>query len=252
LLQIHGGAWVLGSKNEQGLPLMHHLAARGWVCVSADYRLSPHATFPEHLIDLKQAVRWIRENGAEYGADPDFIVVTGGSAGGHLAALMALTANDPRFQPGFENVDTSLQGCVAFYGVYDFTNRHGVWPHPGLHELLERQVMKASLQEDPQLYEMASPLSQLSPDDPPFFVIHGALDTMVPVEEARLFCRSFRERVKAPLVYAEIPGAQHAFELFPSLRSIYVIQGVERFLDWLTSQYAASRRDAGQTRSAAG
>jgi acetyl esterase/lipase len=252
LLQIHGGAWVLGSKNEQGLPLMHHLAARGWVCVSADYRLSPHATFPEHLIDLKQAIRWIREHGAEYGADPDFLVVTGGSAGGHLAALTALTANDPRVQPGFEQVDTSVQGCVAFYGVYDFTDRHGIWHHPGLHELLEKQVMKASVKEDPELYDLASPMSQLSPDDPPFFVIHGALDTMVPVEEARLFCRSFRERVKAPLVYAEIPGAQHAFELFPSLRSVYVIQGVERFLGWLTSQYVASGRDATSSRSAAG
>jgi acetyl esterase/lipase len=253
LLQIHGGAWVLGSKNEQGLPLMHHLAARGWVCVSADYRLSPHATFPEHLIDLKQAVRWIRENGPDYGADPEFLVVTGGSAGGHLAALVALTANDPRFQPGFENVDTSVQGCVAFYGVYDFTDRHGIWHHPGLRELLERQVMKASIEEDRERYDLASPLSQLSPEDPPFFVIHGALDTMVPVQEARLFCASFRERVKAPLVYAEIPGAQHAFELFPSLRSIHVIQGVERFLAWLNSEHITSRRaEASASRSAAG
>jgi acetyl esterase/lipase len=205
------------------------------------------------LIDLKQAVRWIRENGREFGADPDCLVVTGGSAGGHLAALMALTGNDPRYQPGFEEVDTSVQGCVAFYGIYDFTDRDGIWHHPGLRELLERQVMKASLKEDPELYELASPLSQLSADDPPFFVIHGALDTMVPVEEARLFCRSFRARVKAPLVYAEIPGAQHAFELFPSLRSVYVIQGVERFLGWLTSRYVAAQGAAGSaSRSAAG
>jgi acetyl esterase/lipase len=253
LLQVHGGAWVLGSKNEQGLPLMHHLAARGWVCVSADYRLSPHATFPDHLIDLKRAIRWIRENGAAYGADPDFLVVTGGSAGGHLAALVASTANDPRFQPGFEHVDTSVQGCVAFYGVYDFTDRHRVWHHAGLRELLERQVMKASIDEDPDRYELASPLSQLSADDPPFFVIHGALDTMVPVEEARFFCRSFRDRVNAPLVYAEIPGAQHAFELFPSLRSVHVIHAVERFLAWLYSEHLTARR-AGATasRSAAG
>src|SRR5438093_1450115 len=89
LLQIHGGAWMLGSKNEQGLPLMHHLAARGWVCVAADYRLSPRATFPDHLMDLKRAVAWIREHGALYGADPDFLIVTGGSAGAHLAALVA-------------------------------------------------------------------------------------------------------------------------------------------------------------------
>jgi acetyl esterase/lipase len=253
LLQVHGGAWVLGSKNEQGLPLMHHLAARGWVCVSADYRLSPHATFPDHLVDLKRALRWIREAGAGYGADPDFLVVTGGSAGAHLASLVALTGNDPRLQPGFESVDTSVQGCVAFYGIYDFTDRHGVWHHAGLRDLLEHQVMKASIDEDPERYQLASPLSHLSPDDPPFFVIHGELDTMAPVDEARLFCRRFRERVRSPLVYAEIPGAQHAFELFPSLRSVHVIHGVERFLAFLYSQHLASRaRPSEAARSAAG
>ena len=251
LLQVHGGGWVMGSKNEQGLPLMHHLAARGWVCVSADYRLSPHATFPDQLVDLKRAIQWIREHGAEYGADPDFLVVTGGSAGGHLASLVALTGNDARYQPGFENVDTSIQGCVSFYGVYDFTNRHGVWYHPGLHELLERQVMKASREEDPERYEAASPIGQLSPDDPPFFVIHGDLDTMVPVGEARLFCETFRRVARAPLVYAEIPGAQHAFELFPSVRSMSVVHGVERFLAWLYSEHLNARASAGGERQSA-
>src|SRR5262249_45355842 len=152
LLQIHGGAWVVGNKNQQGLPLMQHLAARGWVCVSADYRLSPHATFPEHLIDLKRAIEWIRAHGSEYGANPDFLVVTGGSAGGHLASLVGLTANDPEYQPGFESVDTMVQGCVAFYGVYDFADRNRLWHHDALRELLERQVMKSSVHEAPEAY----------------------------------------------------------------------------------------------------
>ena len=94
LFQIHGGGWVIGSKNEQALPLMYHLARAGWVCVSVDYRLSPQATFPDHLVDCKRALAWVREHVAEYGGDPDFVVVTGGSAGGHLAALVALTPND--------------------------------------------------------------------------------------------------------------------------------------------------------------
>jgi acetyl esterase/lipase len=240
LLQIHGGAWVLGSKNEQGLPLMHHLASRGWVCISADYRLSPHATFPDHVVDLKRAIGWIREHGREYGANPDFLIVTGGSAGGHLAALVSLTANDPAFQPGFEEVDTSVQGCVPFYGVYDFTDRDGIWHHEGLRDLLEHQIMKASLDEAPALWEQASPIAQISPDDPPFFVIHGELDTMVPVGEARAFCQKFRSTVKSPIVYAEIPHAQHAFEIFPSLRAAYVVQGVERFVSYLYSEYLRS------------
>ena len=88
LLQIHGGAWVIGDKSQQGLPLMLHLAAEGWVCVAINYRLSPKATWPEHLIDCKRALAWVREHIAEYGGDPDLICVTGGSAGGHLAAMV--------------------------------------------------------------------------------------------------------------------------------------------------------------------
>jgi len=249
LLQVHGGAWIVGSKNEQGIPLMLHLAARGWVCITADYRLSPHATFPDHLIDLKRAIRWIREHGSAYGANPDFLVVTGGSAGGHLAALVALTTNAPEYQPGFEGVDTAVQGCVSFYGVYDFTDRHGIWHHDGLAGLLERRVMKASLQEAPDAYDKASPMSRITASAPPFFVVHGDLDTMVPVAEARQFCETFRRTAHAPIVYAEIPGAQHAFELLPSLRCALVLHGVEHFLAYLYSQYLTSQRATAQPRA---
>ena len=253
LLQVHGGGWVLGSKNEQGIPLMLHLASRGWVCVSADYRLSPRATFPDPLIDLKHALRWIREEGPAYGVDPDFVVVTGGSAGGHLAALVALTANEPAYQPGFEQVDTSVRACVAFYGVYDFTDRFGVWPHRGLANLLQRRVMKAALAEAREAYELASPMSRLGAHAPPFFVIHGDHDTMVPVEEARRFVAMLREAIPGQVAYAEIPGAQHAFEIFPSVRTLFVLQGVERFLAWVYSPYAAARaRSAGADEAAVG
>jgi acetyl esterase/lipase len=242
LLQIHGGGWVVGSKNEQGVPLMLHLAARGWVCVSVDYRLAPFATFPEPLLDVKQAIRWIRERGADYGANADFLVVTGGSAGGHLCSLAALTANDPEYQPGFEDVDTSVRGCVAFYGVYDFTDRHGHYRNPGLAKLLERWVMKDKLAVARDAYEKASPMSRVHAGAPPFFILHGDRDTLVPVEEARRFSEALRGALDVPVVYAEIPGAQHAFELFPSLRSTFAVHGVERFLAWLYSKYLVEQR----------
>jgi acetyl esterase/lipase len=227
---------------------MHHLAARGWVCVSADYRLSPRATFPDHLIDVKQAIAWIRAQGAEYGADPNFLVVTGGSAGGHLAALTALTANEPEYQPGFAEVDTAVDACVAFYGVYDFTDRHGIWPDEGLRRLLERRVFKARFASARDAFDRASPLSRLHPDAPPFFVLHGTHDTLVPVEEARRFCAAFRQAARAPLVYAEIPGAQHAFEIFPSVRCALVIGGVERFLAWVYEGFLRRRAALADTR----
>ena len=110
LLQVHGGGWTIGNKDQQGIPLMQHLAAKGWVCVAINYRLAPRDPFPAQIIDVKRAIAWIRENIAEYGGDPDYIAITGGSAGGHLTALAALTPNDPEWQPGFEDADTSVAG----------------------------------------------------------------------------------------------------------------------------------------------
>ncbi|MCA9695564.1 MAG: alpha/beta hydrolase, partial [Myxococcales bacterium] len=172
VLQIHGGAWIIGNKRQQGMPLVLHLAARGFVCVSINYRLSPRATFPDHIVDVKRAIAWIREHIAEYGGDPDFIVITGGSAGGHLAALAALSADDPEFQPGFEDIDTAVRACVPFYGVFDFT--HGIGPSDrmSLRRLLERRVMKRSRDDDPDLFRRASPIHRALEQAPPFLVIH--------------------------------------------------------------------------------
>jgi acetyl esterase/lipase len=237
LLQIHGGAWVIGDKGQQALPLMVHLAARGWVCVAANYRLSPRAKFPDHLVDCKLALKWVREHVAEYGGDPSFVVVTGGSAGGHLAALVALTANDPAYQPGFEDVDTSVAGCVPFYGIYDFTNRLGVRGRGDpLAGFLARLVMPAPIADAREAYEAASPMSHVRADAPPFLVVHGARDNLAPVEEARRFAALLREASREPVVYAELPGAHHAFEVFYSVRAIHVVRGVERFLAWLASR----------------
>jgi acetyl esterase/lipase len=230
ILQIHGGAWVIGDKREQGIPLLGHLVAGGWVGFNANYRLSPGATFPDHLVDLKRALAWIREHAAEYGVDPDFVCVTGGSAGGHLTALMALTANDPRYQPGFEDVDTTLRAAVPFYGVYDFTNRNGTWDPRTWPMFLEPWVVKAFLAEEPERFAEASPIDQVNADAPPFLVIHGDRDTLAPVEDARTFVEALRSVSSEPVLYAELHGSQHAFDLFPSIRSVHVIEAVERFL----------------------
>jgi acetyl esterase/lipase len=234
LLQIHGGGWVIGDKREQGIPLLNHMAAQGWVGFNANYRLSPAATFPEHLIDCKKALAWIREHADEYDVDPDFICVTGGSAGGHLTALMGTTANDPRFQPGFEAADTTVAAAVPFYGIFDFTPNGRFGEDPEIFtRFLEPMVMKAFVAEEPERYEEASPLHQLDADVPAFFVIHGDKDTLAPVEDARVFVEALRTVSRQPVAYAEMQGAQHAFEIFPSLRAARVVEGVERFLTTL-------------------
>jgi acetyl esterase/lipase len=231
LFQVHGGAWMIGQKQQQGIPLMMHLAARGWVCVAANYPLSPRAKWPEHLVALKRAMHWIREHAGEYGADPSFVAVTGGSAGGHLAAMLALTADDKSLQPGFEDVDTSVQACVPHYGMYDFTAESGrKYTQARIDSLLRRYVMSADAVY-PDDYRAASPIYRITADAPPFFVIHGTNDTLIPVADARDFVAKLRETSREPVAYAEIRGAQHAFDIFPSIRSTHVVRGVQRFLD---------------------
>jgi acetyl esterase/lipase len=243
-LYIHGGAWILGDKREQGLPLMDYLASRGWVCVTANYGLSPRVAFPEHLIDCKRALSWVRGHIADYGGDPDFVAVGGGSAGGHLASLIALTPGDPEYQPGFRSADTSVAACVPFYGVYDFTNRDGLRGQ-GLGRLLERTVMKETLAGSRTAYERASPIDRVNGGAPPFFVVHGANDTLVPVREARGFVERLRRSSAAPVAYAELPGAQHAFEIFPSLRTAQVVAGVADFLAVVHAERCAHSPRAG-------
>jgi len=242
LVEVHGGGWVLGWKERQGQLLLNRMASRGWVGFNVDYRLSPMATFPDHLVDVKRAVAWIREHAADYGIDPDFIVVTGGSAGGHLTALTALTANDPDYQPGFEDADTSVQAAVPFYGVYDFTNRNGVWPEGSVERFLGPIVVKADLRDEPEKFAAASPLDRVNPDAPPFFVIHGDKDLLAPVEDARDFVHRLKEQSNEPVYYLELHGAQHAFETFPSIRANAVIDAVERFMGAVHEAYV----DAGQ------
>jgi len=232
LVYIHGGAWVIGDKREQGLPLLYEFARRGWVAVTINYRLSPRATWPDHIVDCKLAVAWVRDHIAEYGGDPDFIAVSGGSAGGHLAALLALTSGDAAFQPGFETADTSVDACVPFYGVYDMTaGRGGSRYDEGLLVLLERRVFKRRLADDPSLFESASPLHRVHSGAPPFFVIHGTNDTLVPVGDARAFVRALREVSRSPVLYAELPYTQHAFDVLPSVRSAHAVAAVVRFLE---------------------
>ncbi len=234
LLQIHGGAWMMGDKSSQALPLMYTLASRGWIVVAANYRLSPSVGFPTHLHDCKSALCWIRENGREYGMNPDFVAVTGGSAGGHLSALMGLTGNRRELQPDHPDTDTSVQACIPFYGVYDMLVRENQHPNRQVYErFLRGKVIYETPQENPQLWDLASPIVQVQPDVPPFMVVHGTHDSLAVVAEGRTFSRKLRELSHSPVVYLEMPGAEHAWETVHSLRTEHTVDGVHRFLEWV-------------------
>jgi acetyl esterase/lipase len=228
LLQVPGGGWITGNKQGQAYPLMSHLAEHGWVCAAMSYRLSPKATWPAQIVDVKRALTWVKEHIAGYGGDPGFVAITGGSAGGHLCALAALSAGDPGFQPGFEEANTTVQAAVPFYGIYDWTPAHG--RHEMEEFLLRFGIMKQSYAKAPGLYERASPLLRAGPHAPPFFVLHGDQDTVVPVTQARRLVDRLRRDAPGPVVYAELPGAQHAFDIAGSPRATATAEAVGRFL----------------------
>ncbi|MFI6793213.1 alpha/beta hydrolase [Nonomuraea sp. NPDC050383] len=209
MIHLHGGGYSGGHKNSQSLPLLYHLAGRGWVCISANYRLRPQAQHPDHLIDLKKIIAWVREHAHEYGADPSTLFVAGSSAGGHMAALAALTQNDPAFQPGFEDADTTVTGAIylnGWYGTY-----FGQGPE-------------------------SSPLAHITPDAPPFLVAHGDLDPQVPAADARHFADRLRQTSAAPVVYAELRGGNHAFDLYHSVRFEAVVDAIEGFTAWVRTR----------------
>ena len=228
VLQVHGGAWVWGSKTGQAYPLLAHLVERGWICVAVNYRLSPRSTWPDQLVDVKRALTWVKRHIADYGGDPAFVAVTGGSAGGHLSALVALTADDPAFQPGFETADTTVQAAACFYGVYDWTGTQGV--RRDMVPFLEHDVVKRRIREHRQVFSAASPIDRVHPDAPPVLLLHGDRDVLAPVEQARRFAHRLRAESQAPVAYAELAGAHHAFDVLSSTRTRFAVQAVERFL----------------------
>jgi acetyl esterase/lipase len=243
LVYVHGGAWTHGKKDNQGLPIVYHFASRGWLCVAPNYRLSPAATFPDALIDVKRVIAWVREHAHEYGGDPAQLYMTGGSAGGHLSALAALTPCDPALQPGFEDVDTTITAAMPLYGDYDWLDSNGERAKRRLDRssYFAKKIVKCSLEDNRAVWEQGSPMYHVRADAPPFFVFHGEKDSLLLREDARHFVDALRAVSRAPVAYAELPGAQHAFDGFQSVRCGHVIYGMETFAAWLRSTRPADQ-----------
>ena len=193
LVHLHGGGFHMGRKSLYSRALLVELARHGWVCISANYRLRPRAVFPDYVVDAKKVIAWARRHAEEYGADPSVVFVAGSSAGAHIAATAALTQNDGVFQPGFEEADTTVAGAICLFGYYGPVDR-GRQPLP------------------------SSPFDYVRPDAPPVLVAHGELDALVPASQARALADRLREVSTSPVVYAELPGGPHNFDLFHSIR----------------------------------
>ncbi len=231
LLFVPGGAWVHGGRTLQGYALMSHLAEQGWVCLSIDYRVAPHHRWPAHIVDVKTAVAWARANVDKFGGDRNFVAVAGTSAGGHLAALAGLTGNDPEFQAVLpENSNTAVDAVVGIYGRYDWEDRSTA-ERVRFVDFLERVVVKRTIARHPDVFRRASPIARVHPQAPPFLVIHGSRDTVIPVEQARSFVERLRDASHSVVSYMELPGAGHGFDLTDGARTGAMATAVGLFLN---------------------
>lgn len=195
ILSIHGGAFKAGDKRDNQLIPMLEGLKRGYAVVSMNYRLSQEAIFPAQIFDVKAAVRWIRAHSKQYHLDPDKIAAWGGSAGGHLSALLG-TSGDVRqlekLSLGNSRQSSRVQAVVDWFGPTDFLKmdeqlRESNVKNPQVHSVPdspESELIGKNLEDAPDLVRAANPETYITSDDPPFFIQHGLVDHLVPYQQS--------------------------------------------------------------------
>lgn len=212
---IHGGGWRAGSKDN---PPVLWLLERGYAVASVNYRLSQHATFPAQIHDCKAAIRWLRANASKYGIDPNRIGVAGGSAGGHLVALLGTGGDVKELEGnlGVTGVSSRVQAVCDIFGPTDFLRFEPMNRDP---KSLLAQLLGGTVEEKKELYRLASPVTHVSKDDPPFLILHGTADKLVPVSQSEILEQALKQAgVEVTLV--KIEGAGHGGPQFntPEIR----------------------------------
>ena len=216
IVWIHGGGWKEGSK-DYCPPLLW--SAKGYVVASINYRLSQHAKFPAQIKDCKAAIRWLRTQAKKYKIDPDHVVAWGGSAGAHLASLVGTAWDVAGWEQGDGSGSSQVQAVIDWYGRADLTP---VSADPALAESPSASLLGGSGPEVGELAREASPLMHVSKDDPPFLIMHGDLDNVVPVQQSRTFAAALRKAgVKVSLVV--LKGAGHGGADFLQPEQVSVI-----------------------------
>ncbi len=216
---IHGGGWTGGDKGAaREVNIGTTLASYGYVCMSINYALARPGTptFPQNIQDCKRAVRWLRKNAARFQLDAEHIGAIGGSAGGHLTALLAVSGPEVGIDPK-EDAEYScrIQAAVPMYPHCAASWEGGVPPKPYPH----LPMFTGSKAQDPALWDSASPIRQLSGDDPPMLILHGTADKTTPIDQSA----RFHEAAKTIGVQSEfivIEGAPHSFHLQPKQRDL--------------------------------
>jgi acetyl esterase/lipase len=225
---IHGGAWLGGSKND--CPAVR-LVPDGYAVASIEYRLSQMATFPAQIEDCKGAIRWLRAHAAKYDLDPKHVGAWGASAGGHLVALLG-TSGDVADLEGTVggNLDQSsrMQAVCDWFGPTDFTQiaaqslamsrlDHDAPDSP------EARLIGGPIQTNKDKAARANPITYVTADDPPFLIMHGDQDNLVPIGQSELLLAALKE-ASVPATLHTVKGAGHGFaspELFQMVRQFF-------------------------------
>jgi len=222
---IHGGAWKGGYRQ------MYHyyctkFAEHGYVAATISYRLSGDAPFPAAVEDANCAVRWLRAHAEKLGVDPNKIAVAGGSAGAHLAMMVGYAPDTPELegQGGHGDVTSRVQAVVNLYGPTDLTTEAARKKGDVI-----RFLGGKTMDEVPDLYRLASPITHVSKDDPPTLILHGSIDSTVTIDHAERLAEALR-KAGVPYEFDRVEGWPHTMDLEPDVNRHCLMKMFE-FLD---------------------
>jgi acetyl esterase/lipase len=232
VIWVHGGAWRMGeNKQPPAVPLLTY---QGFAVASITYRLSQEALFPAQIQDCKAAVRWLRAYARQYNLNPDKIGAWGASAGGHLVSLLGLAANVPAFEEG-DHLDYSsqVQAVCDWYGPTDFLqmDSQALAGSPLLHDAAdspESQLVGGPIQENRDKAAEANPITYITREHPPFLIMHGAQDPLVPFHQSQLLAQALTA-AGVPVTFMPVIGAGHGGEGF---RQPALLQQVVEFFTY--------------------
>jgi acetyl esterase/lipase len=210
IIWVHGGAWLGGSKES---PPARVFVKTGYAVASINYRLSQHAVYPAQIEDCKAAVRFLRANAGKYGIDPNRFGAWGASAGGHLVALLGTTGDVNDFDKGANlRVSSKVQAVCDFFGPTDFLKIAG-FPSTMNHtapDSPEAKLIGGAILENPDACKRANPISFISKKDPPFLIVHGDKDPLVPHNQSELLYEALT-KAGIPATLYIVKGGGHGF-----------------------------------------
>jgi acetyl esterase/lipase len=253
VLFFHGSAWYMLKKDFGTRPFFCHLVAQGYVVMDVAYRLCPEVDVFDMVGDVKRAVAWMKKNGGQYGVNPQRLVLTGASAGGHLSLLAAYAPQESPLTPDeLKEADLSVHGVISLYGpsdlnaVYYHTNQQKLVGLPKVVVGSEAAQRKKNMRdagrldilvgghpsEVPEAYGLVSPITHVHPGCPPTLLIQGEHDLITPIRATRALHQALA-KADVPAISLEFPYVDHAFDLIlpfisPSYQS--ALYAIDRFL----------------------